>query len=43
MERVLDRELRMQLELNHNHRGFVSNLAGCHINAKLIDSKKEKE
>ena len=37
IERVLDKELRQQIELNHNQRGFTSNLAGCHINSRLID------
>ena len=39
IEKVLDKELRKQNELNHNQRGFVSNLAGCHINVLKMHKK----
>ncbi|WP_165480166.1 hypothetical protein, partial [Clostridioides difficile] len=33
VEKVLDRHLRRQLDLNSNQRGFRSGMPGCHINA----------
>jgi len=47
IEKVLDRHLRSQVVLNHNQRGFTSNLPGCHINTRLVNAcllkaKREK-
>ena len=47
IEKVLDKLLRSQIEINHNQRGFMSNIAGCHINSKIIngclnDAKQKK-
>ena len=46
IEKVADRHLRKQIDLDHNQRGFM-NLPGCHINAKLVngcilDAKENK-
>lgn len=38
IERALDRVIRNQIQLNCNQRGFVSGIAGCHINTKIIDA-----
>ena len=47
IEKILDKQLRDQLDLNSNQRGFVDNIPGCHINARLVNAclqkaKKEK-
>ena len=38
IERVLDGQLRAQLNLNTNQRGFVTGVPGCHVNAALINA-----
>lgn len=38
IERVLDKKLRSQIDLNINQRGFVNGISGCHVNTKLIDA-----
>ena len=47
IEKVLDRHLRSQVQLNVNQRGFVNGMPGCHVNARLLnecmlDAKKNK-
>lgn len=47
IERVLDGELRSQLNLNINQRGFITRTPGCHINSALVntclrDAKQKK-
>ena len=41
-EKVLDRHLRDQVNLNSNQRGFVRGLQGCHVNAALINAVLSK-
>lgn len=38
IEKALDSILRAQININGNQRGFVSGLAGCHINARLVNA-----
>ena len=38
VERVLDKKLREQVELNPNQRGFVAGLPGCQINSRLVNA-----
>jgi hypothetical protein len=37
IERVLDKKLRSQLDLNANQKGFVAGVPGCHVNSALIN------
>lgn len=45
IERILDKRLREQVQLNHNQRGFQIGLPGCHMNSSLINAclTKSKE
>lgn len=38
IEKALDSILRAQVSINCNQRGFVSGIAGCHINARLVNA-----
>ena len=38
IEKALDSVLRTQVSINCNQRGFVSGIAGCHINARLVNA-----
>ena len=42
IEKVLDRHLRSQINLNCNQRGFVTGLPGCHINSILMNAVLQK-
>ena len=41
IERVLDQQLRSQVDLNVNQRGFV-NVPGCHVNSTLVQACLKK-
>ena len=38
IEKALDAIVRSQVYLNGNQRGFVSGIAGCHVNARLVNA-----
>jgi hypothetical protein len=38
IEKILDKHLRDQISLNHNQRGFVAGVPGCHLNANLVNA-----
>lgn len=38
IEKALDSLLRAQVKINCSQRGFVSGIAGCHINARLVNA-----